>query len=148
MSDWITGHDCYTSAPIPSVRGLRFFPQTRRPPSRELFLHGKTLDGKPVSGVLSVTGWMTSTRFALGLDCCPEGREPEEMRGRGIDFADAKPGPCQILVQLKAAALNHRDIWIHSGGGVYADRKVPMTLGSDGAGEVVALGLAVLLLGH
>jgi len=91
---------------------------------------------------------MTSTRFALGLDCCPEGREPEEMRGRGIDFADAKPGPCQILVQLKAAALNHRDIWIHSGGGVYADRKVPMTLGSDGAGEVVALGLAVLLLGH
>jgi D-arabinose 1-dehydrogenase-like Zn-dependent alcohol dehydrogenase len=114
------------------------------------------------------------TRLALGLDYCPEGCKPEEMRGREVDFAeenralkavmfwkqdgpenlrleevpDAKPGPRQVVVQLKAAALNQRDVWIRSGRGVYAGSKVPMILGSDGAGEVVALGLAVLWLGH
>jgi zinc-binding alcohol dehydrogenase/oxidoreductase len=38
------------------------------------------------------------------------------------------------VVQLKAAALNHRDVWIHKG--MYAGIKYPTILGSDGAGTL------------
>ncbi len=38
------------------------------------------------------------------------------------------------VVKLKAAALNHRDVWIHKG--MYAGIKYPTILGSDGAGEL------------
>jgi zinc-binding alcohol dehydrogenase/oxidoreductase len=38
----------------------------------------------------------------------------------------------EILVKLKAAALNHRDVWIQKG--LYAGIKYPTILGSDGAG--------------
>ena len=41
----------------------------------------------------------------------------------------------EVLVQIKAAALNHRDNWIRKG--KYAGLKFPITLGSDGAGIVV-----------
>lgn len=51
------------------------------------------------------------------------------------------PGPGQVLVQLYAAALNHRDIYIQQG--LYAKIKTPVTLGSDGAGQVIALGNGV-----
>ncbi|MFN7928730.1 MAG: zinc-binding dehydrogenase [Blastocatellia bacterium] len=44
----------------------------------------------------------------------------------------------EVVVRLKAAALNHRDVWIRKG--MYAGLKFPIVLGSDGAGEVVALG--------
>ena len=37
-----------------------------------------------------------------------------------------------VLVKLKAAALNHRDVWIQKG--QYAGIKYPSILGSDGAG--------------
>jgi NADPH:quinone reductase-like Zn-dependent oxidoreductase len=44
-------------------------------------------------------------------------------------------------VRLKAAALNHRDVWIRSGTGAYAGGfKQRVILGSDGAGEVVSVG--------
>lgn len=49
-----------------------------------------------------------------------------------------QPGPGQVLVQLHAAALNHRDVWIQKG--QYAGLKFPAILGSDGAGTVVELG--------
>jgi NADPH:quinone reductase-like Zn-dependent oxidoreductase len=42
------------------------------------------------------------------------------------------------VVRLRAAALNHRDVWIRKG--QYAGIKVPIILGSDGAGEVVEVG--------
>ena len=38
------------------------------------------------------------------------------------------------IVKLKAAALNHRDVWILKG--MYAGIKYPSILGSDGAGEL------------
>ena len=54
----------------------------------------------------------------------------------------AEPNPLAALgeavVQLKAAALNHRDLWIQLG--QYAGIKTPIILGSDGAGTVLAVG--------
>jgi NADPH:quinone reductase-like Zn-dependent oxidoreductase len=41
----------------------------------------------------------------------------------------------EVLVNIKAAALNHRDNWIRKG--KYAGLKFPIILGSDGAGIVV-----------
>lgn len=49
---------------------------------------------------------------------------------------DPNPGPGEVVVRLKAAALNHRDVWIRKG--QYAGIKLPIILGSDGAGIVVA----------
>ena len=51
---------------------------------------------------------------------------------------DPVPGPGEALVRLHAAALNRRDVWIRKGR--YAGIKVPIILGSDGAGEVVEVG--------
>lgn len=51
-----------------------------------------------------------------------------------------EPRPHEVLVRLRAAALNHRDIWIRSGRGAYAGEIAPVILGSDGAGEVVSVG--------
>ncbi|TGE10557.1 zinc-binding dehydrogenase [Hymenobacter fodinae] len=48
------------------------------------------------------------------------------------------PAPGEVLVQLYAAALNHRDVWIQKG--QYAGLKFPSIVGSDGAGVVVAVG--------
>lgn len=47
-------------------------------------------------------------------------------------------GPGQALVQIRAAALNHRDVWIRKG--QYAGLKFPIILGSDGAGTVAEVG--------
>ncbi len=52
-----------------------------------------------------------------------------------------QPGPGQVLVQLHAAALNHRDVWIQKG--QYAGLKFPVILGSDGAGTITELGEGV-----
>jgi NADPH:quinone reductase-like Zn-dependent oxidoreductase len=51
---------------------------------------------------------------------------------------DPRPGPAEAVVRLHAAALNRRDVWIRKG--QYAGIKVPIILGSDGAGEVVDTG--------
>ncbi|GAA4005604.1 zinc-binding dehydrogenase [Hymenobacter fastidiosus] len=58
------------------------------------------------------------------------------------------PGPGEVLVQLRAAALNHRDVWIQQG--QYAGLKFPSILGSDGAGVVSAVGegVAATLVGQ
>lgn len=44
------------------------------------------------------------------------------------------------VVRLKAAALNHRDLWIQLG--LYAGIKLPLIPGSDGAGVVESVGAA------
>src|SRR5262249_35431070 len=55
--------------------------------------------------------------------------------------ADPSPGPREVVVRLKAAALNHRDVWIRKG--MYAGIKLPVILGSDGAGVIESAGLGV-----
>lgn len=48
------------------------------------------------------------------------------------------PKPGEALVRLRAAALNHRDLWIQKG--QYAGLKFPLVPGSDGAGTVEKVG--------
>ncbi|AMV40386.1 zinc-binding dehydrogenase [Planctomyces sp. SH-PL62] len=57
------------------------------------------------------------------------------------DVADPTPGPGEAVIRLKAAALNHRDVWIRKG--QYAGIKLPAILGSDGAGIVERVGEGV-----
>lgn len=49
------------------------------------------------------------------------------------DRPDPEPRPGWTVVDLKAATLNHHDLWSLQGVGLPADR-LPMTLGCDGAG--------------
>ncbi len=51
---------------------------------------------------------------------------------------DLVASPGHAVVQLKAAALNHRDLWTQLG--LYPNIKLPITLGSDGAGVVISVG--------
>jgi zinc-binding alcohol dehydrogenase/oxidoreductase len=57
------------------------------------------------------------------------------------DMPDPEPAAGEAIVRLRAAALNHRDVWIRKG--QYAGIKTPIILGSDGAGDVVAVGAGV-----
>lgn len=51
---------------------------------------------------------------------------------------DPAAAPGRAIVRLKAAALNHRDLWIQLG--LYAGIKLPVVPGSDGAGVVESVG--------
>jgi NADPH:quinone reductase-like Zn-dependent oxidoreductase len=46
--------------------------------------------------------------------------------------------PGEAWLRLRCAALNHRDVWIRQG--AYAGIKLPCVLGSDGCGEIEAVG--------
>jgi zinc-binding alcohol dehydrogenase/oxidoreductase len=50
-------------------------------------------------------------------------------------------GAGEVVVKIAAAALNHRDVWIKLG--QYAGLKFPSIPGSDGVGEVIAVGAGV-----
>jgi NADPH:quinone reductase-like Zn-dependent oxidoreductase len=56
------------------------------------------------------------------------------------DAPDPSPAPGEVLVRLRAASLNHLDIWIRKG---QPSVPKPRILGADGAGEVAALGEGV-----
>jgi NADPH:quinone reductase-like Zn-dependent oxidoreductase len=58
---------------------------------------------------------------------------------RVIDVDPPKPGPGQVLLRIRAASLNYRDLMVAEGS--YNPRyPLPLTLGSDAVGEVVELG--------
>src|SRR5947209_7640886 len=59
-----------------------------------------------------------------------------------VDVPDPVPAAGETLVSLRAAALNHRDVWIKAG--QYAGLKWPCIPGSDGAGTTAA-GEAVII---
>jgi len=58
------------------------------------------------------------------------------------DFPDPLPGAGEVLVHLKAAALNRMDLWTRAG---WPGLKLeyPHIPGADGAGEIVAVGQGV-----
>ena len=65
---------------------------------------------------------------------------PEQLDYRRVDTP--QPGPGEVLVRTRAVALNRLDIWVREG--LPGARLVyPHRLGSDAAGEVVALGAGV-----
>ena len=56
-----------------------------------------------------------------------------------VERPEFVPGPGQVLVRVRAASLNYRDLLIVKGH--YNPKlKFPRVLGSDAAGEVVAVG--------
>ncbi len=60
---------------------------------------------------------------------------PEVLRYE--DVPDPEPGPGEVLVALRAAGLNHLDVWVRKG---LPSAPKPRILGADGAGIVAALG--------
>jgi len=52
------------------------------------------------------------------------------------------PGIGEVTVRIKAVALNHIDVWGWRGM-AFAKRKLPLTIGAEASGEVVALGAGV-----
>jgi len=55
-----------------------------------------------------------------------------------LPVPDPIPAAGEAIVAIRAAALNHRDVWIKTG--EYAGLKWPCIPGSDGAGVVIAVG--------
>ncbi|MDB5240149.1 MAG: alcohol dehydrogenase [Spirosoma sp.] len=58
-----------------------------------------------------------------------------------IDAPAPTAGPGEVLINIRAAALNHRDVFIQQG--MYPGIKLPVILGSDGVGIVVEVGMGV-----
>ena len=51
------------------------------------------------------------------------------------------PGPGEVRVAIRAASVNHREMWIARG--LYPGMNLPTTMGCDGAGVVDMLGEGV-----
>ncbi len=64
-------------------------------------------------------------------------------QGQGIEgiqvaeIATSDPGPDEVVIKVKVAALNHRDLWTCRG---RRPDEPPIVLGSDAAGTVMAVG--------
>jgi NADPH:quinone reductase-like Zn-dependent oxidoreductase len=58
------------------------------------------------------------------------------------DVPDPEPAPGQVVVGIRAAALNRLDLWTASGT-LPIEHKFPHVLGADGAGEIDAVGEGV-----
>ena len=63
---------------------------------------------------------------------------PEVLRFE--DAPDPSPGPGEVLIRMRAASLNHLDVWVRKG---LPSVPKPRILGADGAGVVEALGKGV-----
>ena len=62
---------------------------------------------------------------------------------RKLELADVSPPPPpgagEVQISVKAVALNHLDLWGFRGM-VFAKRKLPLIVGAEAAGEIVAVG--------
>lgn len=59
---------------------------------------------------------------------------------RTDEIAKPRPGPDEVLVRIKRAALNHLDLWVRRGiPGIH----LPLIMGSDAAGVIEAMGSVV-----
>lgn len=58
-----------------------------------------------------------------------------------LDHALPQPAAGEVRVAIRAASLNHRELWISRG--QYPRLELPCTLGADGAGVIDAVGDAV-----
>lgn len=56
---------------------------------------------------------------------------------------DPKPGPGQVLLRMKAASVNYRDLVVPLRGYGSYTGNLPLIVGSDGVGEVVEIGAGV-----
>src|SRR5207248_5231973 len=63
---------------------------------------------------------------------------PEVLRYE--DAPDPRPGPGEVLVRLRAASMNHLDVWVRKG---LPSVPKPRILGADGAGVVEEVGEGV-----
>lgn len=72
-----------------------------------------------------------------------------ELRSRGLDglvFVERptpRPRAGQVLIRVRAASLNHRDLYILDGGYNRTQPRYPLVPLSDGAGEVIDVGPGV-----
>ncbi|QYJ16479.1 Alcohol dehydrogenase [Rubrobacter xylanophilus DSM 9941] len=72
-----------------------------------------------------------------------------ELRGHGLENLalaerpEPRPGPGQLLVRMRAASLNYRDLLIARGRYGRGPVRLPLVPLSDGAGEVVEVGSGV-----
>ena len=75
-----------------------------------------------------------------------------ELTGEGLDTLkpverpSPRPGPGQVLVRMRAASLNYRDLLVATGRYARGPLKRPLVPLSDGAGEVIAVGPGVRAL--
>lgn len=58
-----------------------------------------------------------------------------------VDLADPQPGPEQVVVRVHAIGVNPVDTYIRSG--IYGERPLPYTPGTDAAGEILKTGSGV-----
>lgn len=69
-------------------------------------------------------------------------RSADGLEGLALENVPApSPGPGEVRVAVKAASLNHRELWIMRG--QYPGLSLPATLGADGAGVIDAVGAGV-----
>ena len=64
---------------------------------------------------------------------------PEEMRWESVEVPP--PGPGEVTVRHKAVGLNYIDVYHRTG--LYPQPSLPFTLGTEGAGQVTAVGEGV-----
>lgn len=64
---------------------------------------------------------------------------PKQLKFEEVEIPTPKAD--EVLIRLKYASLNRRDVWITYG--KYPGMKLPSILGSDGAGEIVKVGADV-----
>lgn len=64
---------------------------------------------------------------------------PEAVRVAEVETPEPQPG--EVRVAIKAASMNHREMWIARG--LYPGMVLPSTMGCDGAGVVEKLGEGV-----